>query len=73
MQPFGLLNFLKEALQPVEGETPPSTTANIEVAEGNQEANTPTSPSSLDNSTGNAAYQAFLDRHEQTARKLRKK
>ncbi|MBQ9118059.1 MAG: hypothetical protein IJY11_02535 [Clostridia bacterium] len=67
MQPFGLLNFLKLALQPNEGETTPSTTAPDEPLSQNESSPTP-SPSS----PNITAYQDFIDKHERTAKRLKK-
>ena len=70
MQPFGLLNFLKLALQPSDPKNPPSATA---TAEETTEENATNTPSQAPPSPAQDAYHAFVDKHERTAKKIRKK
>ena len=73
MQPFGILNFLKAFLPPSEGENPSTFSTPAEGNLPSEQAVTPPPAVSEEPTGGAHAYQAFLDRHEARARKVRKK
>ena len=73
MQPFGLLNFLKMALPTNEEGNSPSTTAETEETSGEKAENSSPTTSTFSSSSAQDAYCAFVDRHEKTAKKTRKK
>ena len=69
MQPFGLLNFLQKALSSNEDNTTGTQpTENEPVQEEPESATAPPTPSPEE-----TAYQAFLYKHEQFSRRIRKK
>ena len=77
MQPFGILDFLKVFLPKNSPEnesvlSPTDTESFSNQKEDTISSATPT-PVQAPPQPNHTAYQAFLDRHEQTAKKLRKK
>lgn len=71
MQPFGLLNFLKFALQPPEDEKGPPQDKTTEVKNAPSQKNEGPGEPSTEETAPNAC-QLFLENHERRARRLKK-
>ena len=69
MQPFGLLDFLKLVSPPTTQETPPSTTAKTDEPSPAKQTAPPEPPAPSPNED---AYRAFIDRHDQRAKRIKK-
>lgn len=72
MQPFGLLHFLQSALSP-KGDNQPSSAPPQEEIVADAANTSPQDSPPPQPSKGEDAYQAFLAKHEQFARRIRKK